>query len=200
MKSFFSQVWLLLAHRSFLTLLFIINLLGTIYGYIWYGSQLSRTEPIFLIFVPDSPTASLFFSIAVLGWIFGKHFKLVEALALITLVKYGIWAVVMNLLTLAELGSIGASGWMLIASHGLMAVQAILYMANYRFSMVHIAIAGIWTLHNDVIDYVFGQMPTYSVLSQYSSQIGYFTFWLSITCIAIAYIVYTNNRTIYRIK
>lgn len=200
MKSFFSQVWLLLAHRSFLTLLFIINLLGTIYGYIWYGSQLSRTEPIFLIFVPDSPTASLFFSIAILGWIFGKHFKLIEALALITLVKYGIWAVVMNLLTLAELGSIGASGWMLIASHGLMAVQAILYMANYRFSMIHITIAAIWTLHNDVIDYVFGQMPTYSVLSQYSSQIGYFTFWLSITCIAIAYIVYTNNRNIRRIK
>lgn len=200
MKSFFSQVWLLLAHRSFLTLLFIINLLGTIYGYIWYGSQLSRTEPIFLIFVPDSPTASLFFSIAILGWIFGKHFKLIEALALITLVKYGIWAVVMNLLTLAELGSIGASGWMLIASHGLMAVQAILYMANYRFGMIHITIAAIWTLHNDVIDYVFGQMPTYSVLSQYSSQIGYFTFWLSITCIAIAYIVYTNNRNIRRIK
>ncbi|KGR74153.1 lipoprotein heptaprenylglyceryl N-acetyltransferase LhaT [Ureibacillus sinduriensis] len=198
MKSFFSHVWLLLSHRSFLSLLFIINLLGTVYGYIWYGSQLSRTEPIFLIFVPDSPTASLFFSIAVLGWIFGKHLKLIEALALITLVKYGIWAVVMNLLTLAEIGSIGPSGWMLVASHGLMAVQAILYMTNYRFSMIHIVIAAIWTLHNDVIDYVFGQMPTYSVLSQYSSQIGYFTFWLSITCIAIAYIVYTNNRTLYR--
>jgi len=89
MKSFSAQVWFLLTHRSFLTLLFLINLLGTIYGYIWYGSQLSRTEPIFLIFVPDSPTASLFFSIAVLGWIFGKHFKLIEALALITLVNMG---------------------------------------------------------------------------------------------------------------
>ncbi|MDN4493853.1 DUF1405 domain-containing protein [Ureibacillus aquaedulcis] len=198
MKSFLSQSWFLLTHRSFLTLLFLINFLGTIYGYIWYGSQLSRTEPKFLIFVPDSPTASLFFSIAVLGWIFGKHFKLIEALALITLVKYGVWAVVMNLLTLAEIGSIGPAGWMLVFSHGLMAVQAILYMAKYRFSMIHIAIAAIWTLHNDVIDYVFGQMPTYSVLSQYSSQIGYFTFWLSIVCIAIAYFVYTNNRNMYQ--
>ncbi|MCM3389053.1 DUF1405 domain-containing protein [Ureibacillus chungkukjangi] len=192
MKAFFTQCWFLLTHRSFLTLLFFINLFGTIYGYIWYGSQLSRTEPKFLIFVPDSPTASLFFCIAVLGWIFGKHFKLIEALALITLVKYGVWAVVMNLLTLAEIGSIGPAGWMLVFSHGLMAVQAILYIANYRFGMVHIAIAAIWTLHNDVIDYVFGQMPTYSVLSQYASQIGYFTFWLSIVCIAIAYFVYTN--------
>ena len=193
MKSLFTQTWVLITHRSFLTLLFIINLLGTIYGYIWYGSQLSRTEPQFLIFVPDSPTASLFFCIAVLGWMFGKHFKLMEALALITLVKYGIWAVVMNLLTLAEMGSIGAVGWMLVFSHGLMAVQAILYMGKYRFGIIHIVIAAIWTLHNDVIDYVFGQMPTYSVLSQYASQIGYFTFWLSILCIVIAFIAYTIN-------
>ncbi len=193
MKSQFTQIWFLLTHRSFLTLLFIINFLGTIYGYIWYGSQLSRTEPIFLIFVPDSPTASLFFSIAIIGWILGKNFKLIEALALVTLVKYGIWAVVMNLLTLAEIGSIGAAGWMLVFSHGLMAVQAILYMGKYRFTMIHVAIASVWTLHNDVIDYVFGQMPTYSVLSQYASQIGYFTFWLSILCILIAYIAYTIN-------
>ncbi|MFC7685112.1 DUF1405 domain-containing protein [Ureibacillus sp. GCM10028918] len=197
MKLFLSQVSFLLTHRSFLTLLFLINFFGTIYGYIWYGSQLSRTEPKFLIFVPDSPTASLFFCIAVLGWIFGRHFKLIEALALITLVKYGVWAVVMNLLTLKEIGSIGASGWMLVVSHGLMAVQAILYMSKYRFGAVHIAIAGIWTLHNDVIDYVFGQMPIYSVLDQYTSQIGYFTFWLSIVCIAIAYFVYTTNSKKY---
>ena len=200
MKSFFMQSWFLLTHRSFLTLLFFINLFGTIYGYIWYGSQLSRTEPKFLLFVPDSPTASLFFCIAVLGWIFGRHFKLMEALALITLVKYGVWAVVMNLLTLAEIGSIGASGWMLVVSHGLMAVQAILYMAKYRFGIVHLAIASIWTLHNDVIDYVFGQMPTYSVLSEYANQIGYFTFWLSIICIASAYFVYTNNRNTIRMQ
>lgn len=198
MKIFFTQIWLLLTHRSFLILLFIINLLGTIYGYIWYGSQLARTEPQFLIFVPDSPTASLFFSIAIIGWIFRKHFKLMEALAVITLVKYGVWAVVMNLLTLAEIGSIGAPGWMLVFSHGLMAVQGILYIGKYRFTMVHIAIAAVWTLHNDVIDYVFGQMPTYSVLSQYANQIGYFTFWLSILCIVIAYIAYTINMDKYR--
>ncbi|HWK24706.1 MAG TPA: DUF1405 domain-containing protein [Ureibacillus sp.] len=193
MKVLFTQIWFFLTHRSFLTLLFIINFLGTIYGYIWYGSQLSITEPKFLIFVPDSPTASLFFSIAIIGWIIGKHFKLIEALALITLVKYGVWAVVMNLLTLNEIGSIGAAGWMLVFSHGLMAIQALLYIGKYRFKMIHIAIAAIWTLHNDVIDYVFGQMPIYSVLNEYTSQIGYFTFWLSIVCIAISYLVYNKN-------
>ena len=90
------------------------------------------------------------------------NFKLIEALALITLVKYGLWAVVMNILTYFETGSIGWMGWMLVASHFAMAVQAILYIPFYRFTWVHIVIAAIWTLHNDVIDYVFGQMPIYS--------------------------------------
>ena len=174
--------------------IFFVNLTGTIYGYDWYKWQLVKTEPKYWIFVPDSPTASLFFTIAIIGWLINRNFKLIEALALITLVKYGLWAVVMNLLTLIETGSIGWVGWMLIASHFAMAVQAILYIPFYKFGFGHIALAAIWTLHNDVIDYVFGQMPIYSNLMKYADQIGYFTFWLSIACIAIAYVVW-NKRT-----
>ena len=33
---------------------------------IWYEGQLSITEPKFLLFVPDSPTASLFFTISII--------------------------------------------------------------------------------------------------------------------------------------
>lgn len=176
--------WLM--YKPFLLLLFIVNLFGTIYGYIWYGGQLAVTEPKFLIFVPDSPTASLFFTIALAFWLIDKHIPLIEALAVVTLIKYGLWAVVMNLLTLAEVGSIGWMGWMLVMSHFAMAVQAVLYLPFYRFGMLSAGIAGVWTLHNDVIDYVFGQMPIYRVLADYADSIGYFTFWLSIACICFA--------------
>lgn len=186
MQSFVVKFWYFITHRSFLWLLFLVNLFGTIYGYIWYEGQLSKTEPIFYIFVPDSPTASLFFTIAVFGWLMGKHFKLMEALALITLVKYGVWAVAMNFLTLYETGYLSPAGWMLVCSHGLMAVQAILYMPKYRFTYGYVVIGAVWTLHNDVIDYLFGQMPIYRVINQYVSGVGYFTFWLSIVCILIA--------------
>lgn len=188
MRSLITQVWLILSHKSFLWVLLFINIFGTVYGYDWYMWQLEQTEPKYWIFVPDSPTATLFFCLAIIGWILNSHFKLIEALALITLVKYGLWAVVMNLLTLAENGSIGWIGWMLIGSHLAMAVQALLYVPFYRFTKIHVIVAGIWTLHNDVIDYVFGQMPIYHDLMKYSPQIGYFTFWLSIGCIGIAYI------------
>lgn len=194
MQTLLVKGWYVLSHRTFLSLLLLVNFFGTVYGYYWYKGQLANTEPIFYIFVPDSPTASLFFCFAIVGWLFGKHFKLMEVLALITLVKYGLWAVVMNLLTFVELGSLSPDGWMLVFSHFAMAVQAVLYLPKYRFGLGHIAIGAIWTLHNDVIDYVFGQMPIYRILSNYSSQIGYFTFWLSIACIMVAYLTFSKGK------
>ncbi|GAQ17435.1 membrane protein [Oceanobacillus picturae] len=183
----------ILRDKRFLIILFIINLLGTIYGYIWYESQLAITPDIFLIFVPDSPTASLFFTIFLLFFIFGRNIPYIEALGIITLFKYGVWAVVMNLLTLIIDGSLSPAGYMLMVSHGAMALQGLLYAPYYKIKLRHIAVAGIWTLHNDVIDYVFGMMPIYSSLTDYMNEIGYFTFWLSILSIFIAY-KYTVNR------
>ncbi|WP_404433480.1 DUF1405 domain-containing protein [Sutcliffiella horikoshii] len=177
-----------------LWLVLIINVLGTIYGYVWYGYQLAETPAIFLVFVPDSPTASLFFCFVLIGFILKRNFKLFEALAIITLVKYGIWAVVMNILTLMETGYLPIEGYMLIVSHGAMAVQGILYSPYYRFKLWHLVAAGIWTLHNDVIDYVFKMMPWYGSLMKYLPQIGYFTFWLSIFSIGIAYYFSLRNN------
>lgn len=193
MQTLVMRGWLILSHKSFLWILLFVNILGTVYGYDWYRWQLVITEPKFWLFVPDSPTASLFFCFALIGWLIGKNFKLMEAFALITLVKYGLWAVVMNVLTLIETGSIGFVGWMLIVSHFAMALQAVLYIPFYKFKLGHITIAAIWTLHNDVIDYVFGQMPIYGNLMQYMDRIGYFTFWLSIACIALAYFVWVKR-------
>jgi uncharacterized membrane protein YpjA len=194
MISLVNRIWFLLSHKSFLWILLFVNLFGTVYGYDWYMWQLEMTEPKFWIFVPDSPTASLFFTLAIIGWLIGRNFKLIEALALITLVKYGLWAVVMNLLTMFEQGSLDPVGWMLIGSHFAMAVQAILYSPFYKYKLVHIVIAGVWTLHNDVIDYVFGQMPIYYDLMKHMQQIGYFTFWLSITCITLAYTLWKIRK------
>lgn len=176
-----------LANQSFLFLLLIVNIAGTVYGYIWYGYQLSITPPVFLPFVPDSPTASLFFVFVLIAFLLRKNWPLIEALAIVTLFKYGIWAVVMNILVFIVQGQLDWIGYMLIFSHFAMAVQGVLYAPFYRFSWRHLIIASIWTLHNDVIDYVFFMLPSYHMLDNYIPQIGYFTFWLSILSIAIAY-------------
>jgi uncharacterized membrane protein YpjA len=180
-------IYAFLANRNILILLLIINILGTVYGYYWYGWQLEDTPAKFLLFVPDSPTASLFFVFVLIAFLLKKNWGLIEALAIITLFKYGIWAVVMNLLVLNVTGELDAVGYMLIGSHFAMAVQGILYAPFYRIKVWHIIAAAIWTLHNDVIDYVFFMLPRYPVLDQYIPQIGYFTFWLSIVSIGLAY-------------
>lgn len=181
--------WLfyILKNPTFLWLLLVINILGTAYGYYWYRYQLADTPGKFLLFVPDSPTASLFFVFVLIAFLWKKNVPLFEALALITLFKYGVWAVVMNVLVFVKTGEIEAAAIMLILSHGAMAVQGLLYIPFYKMKMVHILIAGIWTLHNDVIDYIFFMMPRYSMLNDYMQQIGYFTFWLSMISITIAY-------------
>ncbi|MGF2616854.1 DUF1405 domain-containing protein [Rossellomorea vietnamensis] len=176
-----------LTHKSFLALLLAVNILGTIYGYIWYLPQLEKTAPHFWVFVPDSPTASLFFCFVIAALLMGRNWPLMEALAIITLFKYGIWAVVMNLLTLGVTGYLPWEGYMLIGSHFAMAVQGILYSPYYRVKTWHIIAAAVWTLHNDIIDYVFMQYPIYSQLHLYISEIGYFTFWLSLFSIFLCY-------------
>jgi len=177
----------ILLDKRFLLVLFLINLFGTIYGFMWYESQLAITPTIFLIFVPDSPTASMFFTIFLLFFLFNKNTPYIEALALTTLFKYGIWAVVMNIFTLVVQGTLDWQGYMLIASHGAMAIQGILYAPFYKIKLRHLAVASIWLLHNEIIDYVYGMMPIYHQLTKYMNEIGYFTFWLSILTIFVAY-------------
>jgi len=188
-----SYVYSILGNRAILKLLLFINVVGTIYGYYWYIPQLEDTPAKFLLFVPDSPTASLFFCFVLVAFLLKKNWPWMEALALVTLVKYGIWAVVMNILVFVVQGEIDLLSLMLLISHALMAVQAILYAPFYRMKAYHLIGAAVWTLHNDVIDYVFLMHPRYPTLNDYVLQIGYFTFWLSIFCIGLAYLL-----TIYK--
>src|SRR5699024_5133873 len=109
------------------------------------------------------------------------------ALAIITLFKYGIWAVIMNVLTLITTGYLNPSGYMLIFSHAGMAIQGLLYVPFYKIKMCHLVILAFCTLNNDVYDYVFGLMLIYVYLTDYINEFGYFTFWLSVVTIFLTY-------------
>ncbi len=183
-----TAIFHLLRTKIFLWMLLAINIAGTIYGFIWYQYQLEQTPAKFLIFVPDSPTASLFFVLVLMFFLFGKNNGLLESLAIVTLFKYGIWAVMMNVFLLIVEGELHWTGYMLMVSHLGMAIQGLLYAPFYRIKPWHLVVTAIWTLHNDVIDYVFGMMPRYGILTTYYyQQIGYITFWLSILSIGITY-------------
>jgi uncharacterized membrane protein YpjA len=180
-------IYSILTNHKILWMLLIVNIMGTMYGYYWYKWQLEDTPAIFLPFVPDSPTASLFFVFVLSAFLLGKNWPLFEALAIVSLVKYGIWAVVMNLLVACVNHWLDWAGYMLIVSHLAMAIQGVLYAPFYRIKPWHLVVAGLWVLHNEMIDYVFKMMPRYHDLDKYMAEIGYFTFWLSIAAIGLTY-------------
>lgn len=191
------RLLLMFRERTILISLFIINFLGTIYGYWWYKEQLKITPSQFLIFVPDSPTASLFFLFVLMAFFVGRNWGLMEAFAAVTLIKYGIWAVVMNIAAGMAGSELMWQNYMLILSHGGMALQAILYAPYFRIKPWHLIVAAVWTLHNDIIDYVFMMHPWVAQsIAPSIDQIGYFTFWLSIVSLFTVYYLSVRKHSL----
>ncbi|EOB7068804.1 DUF1405 domain-containing protein [Staphylococcus aureus] len=169
-----------LYQRSWLMMLLICNILGMIYGYIWYGEQLSHTPWQFKIFVPDSPTAILFLVISISLILIRKQNSIIDALAFVTLFKYGIWAVIMNILFIIEQGDITVNGLVLMFSHSIMAVQAIYFYPRFKRSMIGISVAMTWLFLNDYIDYFHLQFPYYDFITTHVWQIGVLSCCLSV--------------------
>ncbi|HCG2262855.1 TPA: DUF1405 domain-containing protein [Staphylococcus aureus] len=169
-----------LYQRSWLMMLLICNILGMIYGYIWYGEQLSHTPWQFKIFVPDSPTAILFLVISISLILIQKQNSIIDALAFVTLFKYGIWAVIINILFIIEQGDITVNGLVLMFSHSIMAVQAIYFYPRFKRSMIGISVAMTWVFLNDYIDYFHLQFPYYDFITTHVWQIGVLSCCLSV--------------------
>ncbi len=169
--------WLLsrnvLLHPAILWLTMIIYVPGTVYGYYWYKGQLIETwneHPHWqLPFVPDSPTASLFFALALLWlWVSPKRSRhawinairgIIETLGVVTSVKYGIWATAIIFAGQAQGDVLVWEHWMLIIGHSAMAIMALLYARFFTFGGMALLAAAAWTFLNDTVDYTYDVYP-----------------------------------------
>ncbi|GKS13926.1 hypothetical protein YDYSY3_49260 [Paenibacillus chitinolyticus] len=207
------QALTLLRSRPMLWLLFWINALGTVYGYYWYKYQLIDTydfEPAwYLPFVPDSPTASLFFTLTLLyllrdertaGVGLGKRSLLrgfIEAFGLVTSFKYGIWAVAMIWSGYALGDPVAWQDWMLTLSHLGMAIEVLLFASVMTYSISAVLLVAVWAFANDWMDYTKGIFPRLSeVLMPHLDTIQWFTIGLSAAgiLVALAYLPYQKHR------
>jgi uncharacterized membrane protein YpjA len=194
-----------LMSKPILWALFVVNLAGTLYGYEWYGTQMVYTiakNPVWYVwFVPDSPTASLFFTLSLLYLItdinrsaLGKRASalrgFVEAFSLITSFKYGIWAVAMIFAGAAQGNELNWQDWMLTVSHLGMAVEALIFARFYTYRWLPIIWVAAWTFWNDFMDYHRGIFPWLpDVLLDDLSVIERFTICLSIAGIVVAVVM-----------
>ncbi|MBD2869682.1 DUF1405 domain-containing protein [Paenibacillus arenilitoris] len=206
LSAFWSRDFLL--NRSFLWLLFIVNLLGTIYGYIWYEGQLADTlqhHPLWrIVFVPDSPTASLFFTLTLLYWLFPPRDpnrvaaagrSVIEALGVVCSVKYGIWAVAMIVAGAWQGAELHWQHYMLMASHLGMAFEALLYYRFMRAGIAALLVGTGWLLLNDTVDYTFGIFPYLAdELDDDLPAVRSFTYGLSIFSFAAAWLVWRFRK------
>ncbi|HJV46386.1 MAG TPA: DUF1405 domain-containing protein [Bacillota bacterium] len=180
----------------FLLLMIIINFLGSIYGFYWYKDQLEETWPVLLrIVVPDSPTGSSLFTLFLIALLMRKKLPTLEAFAAITNFKYGVWAVTVILGGWSFGGDQHWTDYMLMGSHGGMAIESLLYARYYSFKLRHVMIVAVWTLANDYFDYLWNVHPWLpSNLNPYTTTIGWFTVLLSLFSLTIFYFLTGRSK------
>jgi uncharacterized membrane protein YpjA len=202
-----------LTSRRMLWIVFWVNLLGTIYGYEWYWQQMLETvadKPLWLVvFVPDSPTASLFFTIALVYLLIDSYIKptihnfnktadiirgIIEALAVVASFKYGVWAVAIILSAAFKGEPMNWQDWMLSISHSGMAVEALLYFRFFKVKWIGLGASALWVFSNDYIDYHFGVFPWLpDVLYPVLTSVRNATIGLSICTLLIFYGLYRQH-------
>lgn len=185
-----------LYQKWLISFILICNIFGTIYGYHWYSSQLANTPNYFKLFVPDSPTATLFLCLSLLFILFNKRNALIDALAFITLFKYGSWAVIMNILMFIKMNDIAINGLMLLISHAIMILEAIYFYPRFKISKLAGLMSFIWVTINDVIDYIYGQYPYYDFIAKHLIEVGVLAYSLTI----ISYILFLKLQKWLKFK
>jgi uncharacterized membrane protein YpjA len=142
-----------------LRVLLIINLFGSFYGFYWYRQQLKITPGVLKLFVPDSPTASALFTIALFFIIIKKHKPFITLMACAWLIKYGLWAFILNTHFLLIGGNYNFTNFHLSISHLGMAIEGFLFLTDIPLRKDSIMFLLILMLVNDFLDYGIGIHP-----------------------------------------
>lgn len=131
-----------------------INLLGTAFGFYYYGFQFSRTPVEMWLFVPDSPVATLFIALALATWKLGHPREWLIALAFFGNIILGGWTVWAHLAFWAEFSYLHpAMRQFLIWSHAAMVLQAFVLHRIGEFSPGAVAVATAWYALDTTVDY-----------------------------------------------
>lgn len=150
--------------RTLALVVTITNIGGVGYGIYYYWAQFGRTPWYLLPFVPDSPTGPFLMILVFLLW-WGRNKKrspTLELIAFVSLVKYGIWTLLIFKLYWADFftGPNASLSWTLLFLHGAEAVQAGILLKGMRTpSLPGLTLAAAWFALGDFSDYVLGTHP-----------------------------------------
>lgn len=145
----------LVQDKYFLSLVIVLNVVGSVFGYlIYYQEQLLETPLYLWIFVPNSPLATSLMAISVAFYMCGIQNKLIDALAFATNIKYGLWTCFVQLYYFEHfLGAIDLLQFFIFFSHIFMALQVLLIAQYSEFEITSFLFLGFWLPLNDFMNY-----------------------------------------------
>lgn len=148
---------LLLETRLWIGLV-IVNLLGTAYGFYFYGDQFRQTSMLLWVFVADSPLSTLGIAAAILWRKLGEGNSYLDAYAFMANLKYGLWTVAVLLIYFGGYTAANSTPLyiFLLLSHLGMAAQAFLISDIDLRAVLSI---GVFFAANDFLDYFIGIHP-----------------------------------------
>ncbi len=140
------------------------NIGGVAYGIMFYWAQLHETPWYLLPVVPDSPTGPFFMVIVFSLWWFRGRARspTLELLAFVSLLKYGIWTVLVFWLYRADFFAPDRAPLTqtLLALHIAEAIEAgVLLKGMARPRALWAALAAAWFTIGDFSDYALGTHP-----------------------------------------
>ncbi|MBP2655745.1 MAG: hypothetical protein H6Q73_3314 [Firmicutes bacterium] len=159
MRGLLYQPWLLI-------LLIVVNALGTLYGVYWYADQLQSTPWYLWWVVPDSPLHAALFGVYLYWIVSGRLGALPDWLlafawaAVLGVIKYGLWTtVILSQYFLSQGMFPGPEDFLLLVSHGGMALEGLIYMGLLPRRSFPALLAVFWLGLNDFVDYRFFTHP-----------------------------------------
>jgi uncharacterized membrane protein YpjA len=141
-------------------LVVVADLGGALAGYIyWYGDSILAAPWYFWIFVPDCPLAATFMGIALIGFHYGRRWDFLGLLATSTCIKYGLWTVVFWAANYSAGGHYDLEAVTMSVTHFIMIIEGFLLTTLLRFRPLPVAVASLFLIANDLVDYVAGYHP-----------------------------------------
>ena len=138
--------------------LILVNIAGTAFGFYYYQDLLLSNPFHLWPVIPDSPLSTLFIAFSLFLHLKNHENRVVDALAVISNIKYGLWTVfVLLYMSQGFLSYTSLPMYIfLIGSHLAMFLQAFLVLDYSEISLKEIIPVGMFFLVNDFIDYSFG--------------------------------------------
>lgn len=144
----------------YVKILLAINLPGSLAGFLWYKNQLAATPMYYWLFVPDSPaSSSLFTLVLILFLTVKKPPSLLQLLACLGVIKYGVWAMAVLISYWLMGGTMTALDVAMWLSHLGMAVEGWVFLRVLKTPQWEAIFSWIWMYLHDFMDYYLKLHP-----------------------------------------